>query len=310
MMRDEDLNEGKIIELSRVTTDMDDDEESNGSAESGFSNDDGMDNPIQGVAERGEVTLQAIEMDLEYVMNLQKQRRRAVIAMVLLLIAGMYAGVFLRGKSYQSKHSPPSSEETPMANGVQGEEEMDDEGRLIKFFVDNLDGVEGNTGEFVVRTRPSWAPIGVQRFEELTEKKFWDGCSIFRVLPHFVSQFGINGDPKIQKKWRDESIIDDPVLTSNKRGTVTFATSGENTRTTQIFINTAGNKRLDKDGFSPIGEVVEGMEDTVDRFFSGYGEGGPKGKGPDQSKIQKQGDAYLKEKFPKLTFFTKAEFID
>lgn len=305
-MKGEENGGGEDIE-SRVTADIDDDD-SNHSEESGFSNDDGMENSIQNVAERGEVTLKAIEMDAEYVMNLRRQRRRAVIAMIFLVLGAMFFAAFLRGKKYQSQKTSSSSAGSLTMNGSKGEGGI--EGRLIKFYVDNLDGVKGNTGEFVIRTRPSWAPIGVERFEELTEKNFWDGCSAFRVMPHFVSQFGINGDPKIQAKWRDKSLKDDPVVASNTRGTVTFATSGENSRTTQIFINTAKNKRLDKQGFSPIGEVVEGMDEIVDRFYSGYGEGAPKGKGPDQSKIQRQGDAYLKKKFPKLTYFTKAEFMD
>ena len=148
----------------------------------------------------------------------------------------------------------------------------EEEGRLIKFEVENLDG--GDSGTFTVRTRPDWAPKGVQRFEALTENKFWDGCRVFRVLPGFIAQFGINGDPQVQSKWRSSSLSDDPVKVTNSRGTVVFATAGPNTRTTQLFINTnpKGNGFLDKQGFSPIGEVVEGM-DVVDKLYAGYGEG-------------------------------------
>uniref|UniRef100_A0A7R9VVS6 peptidylprolyl isomerase n=1 Tax=Pseudictyota dubia TaxID=2749911 RepID=A0A7R9VVS6_9STRA len=324
MMRDEEDGGAKGIELSRVTAQMDDDDESAGSAESGFSNDENMENPIQEIAEKGEITLQAIEMDAEYVMNLRKKKRRAIVSMILMIVVAMFVAVYWRGKNYQSnKVTPssvgknhqssknaPSSGESLAGNGSHKDDKEENEGRLIKFYVDNLDGVEGNAGEFVIMTRPSWAPIGVQRFEELTEKKFWNGCSAFRVLPHFVSQFGINGDPKTQSGWTDKALKDDPVAASNTRGTVSFATSGKDTRTTQVFINTASNKRLDKMGFSPIGEVVEGMEEVVDRFYSGYGEGPPDGNGPDQGRIQKKGDDYLKRKFPKLSYFTKAEFVD
>lgn len=184
-----------------------------------------------------------------------------------------------------------------------------EEGRLIEFRVSNLDG-DPSTGSFKIRTRPSWAPLGVARFEELTQDNFFDSCRFFRVLDNFIAQFGINGSPDVNKKWRKEIIKDDEVLVGNKRGTVTFATSGPNTRTTQMFINTGKkNKFLDKQGFSPIGEVVEGM-DIVDRFYSGYGEGAPSGRGPNQGKIQSQGNAYLEKDYPKLSFIESASFVE
>ena len=125
----------------------------------------------------------------------------------------------------------------------------------------------------------------------------------------FVAQFGINGNPEIQSRWRSASIPDDPVKVSNKRGTVVFATAGPNTRTSQIFINTReqGNDFLDRQGFSPIGEVIEGM-DIVDKFYAGYGEGAPAGQGPNQGLIQKQGNSYLERSFPKLSYISKASF--
>lgn len=144
----------------------------------------------------------------------------------------------------------------------------------------------------------------------MTSTGFWNECRVFRVLPGFVSQFGINGDPDVQSQWRSNNIRDDPVRESNRRGTVVFATAGPNTRTTQIFVNTGDrNSFLDKQGFSPIGEVIEGM-DIVDRFYAGYGEGAPQGKGPNQGLIQKQGNAYLKQGYPKLTYFTDVKFAD
>lgn len=181
-------------------------------------------------------------------------------------------------------------------------------GRLIELAVENLDGEAGKSGKIVIQLRPDWAPKGAARFEELTEKKFWDGCRIFRVLPGFVSQFGINGDPTTQSYWRSKNLQDDPVKVSNTRGTVVFATAGPNTRTTQIFINTGDrNSFLDRQGFSPFGEVVEGM-DIVDRLYSGYGEGAPSGKGPNQGLIQLRGNEYLEDKFPKLSYFSTATF--
>ncbi|EEC45948.1 predicted protein, partial [Phaeodactylum tricornutum CCAP 1055/1] len=140
----------------------------------------------------------------------------------------------------------------------------------------------------------------------LTSIGFWDDCRVFRVLPGFVCQFGINGNPTVQQEWRGKNLSDDPVRVSNERGTVVFATAGPNSRTTQIFINTReqGNTFLDKQGFAPIGKVIEGM-DVVDRMYAGYGEGAPAGKGPNQGRIQLQGNSYLKESFPKLTYISK-----
>eukprot|EP00956_Cyclotella_meneghiniana_P014121 scaffold20986_cov42-Cyclotella_meneghiniana.AAC.2 len=161
-------------------------------------------------------------------------------------------------------------------------------GKLIEFTVNNLDGKEGETGVFVVKTRPEWAPIGAERFE--------------------VSSFDLSlmdVVPAVQAKWRSPSLRDDPVKVSNSRGTVVFATAGPNTRTTQLFINLADrNSFLDKQGFSPLGEVVSGM-DVVERFYSGYGEGAPSGKGPNQGLIQAKGNEYLEASYPKLSYFSK-----
>mmetsp|Transcript_21287 Transcript_21287/g.40430 ORF Transcript_21287/g.40430 Transcript_21287/m.40430 type:complete len:296 (+) Transcript_21287:303-1190(+) len=191
------------------------------------------------------------------------------------------------------------------------EDEALEPGKIVTLEVDNLEGQPGNTGIIKIQLQPSWAPRGVERFEQLTASGFWDGCRIFRVIPGFIAQFGINGDPTVQAKWRGQNLKDDPVKVTNARGTVVFATAGPNSRTTQIFINTReqGNAFLDNQGFSPIGKVIEGM-DVADKLYAGYGEGAPAGKGPNQAKIQLQGNAYLTEQFPKLSFFRKATLVD
>ena len=125
--------------------------------------------------------------------------------------------------------------------------------------------METTQGTVVIEVIPEWAPLGAARFRELVEDGFFDGCRFFRVVPNFVVQFGINGDPAVHSKW-DKKISDDPVTQSNKRGTLTFATSGPNTRTSQLFISLKDNSgSLDGQGFSPFGRVVSGME-AVDKI--------------------------------------------
>mmetsp|Transcript_21761 Transcript_21761/g.32245 ORF Transcript_21761/g.32245 Transcript_21761/m.32245 type:complete len:260 (-) Transcript_21761:29-808(-) len=192
-------------------------------------------------------------------------------------------------------------------NSQEASAEEGADGRLIEFTVENVGGEEGQTGKVVMKLRKDWAPIGAERFEKLTEVGFWDEARAFRVLPGFIVQFGINADPAKQALWR-KSIADDAVKVSNKRGTVTFATAGPGTRTTQIFFNTGNNVFLDKQGFSPIGEIVEGL-DVVDKFYAGYGEGAPSGKGPNQGLVQAKGNEYLTKSFPKLSYFSSAKFI-
>ena len=231
-----------------------------------------------------------------------------------------------------------------IATGTSFPAVAEEDGRIVEMEIGNIDGQEGKTGKIRIQLHPEWAPRGVQRFEvsirmnrfyitfsmllerysltlkllfvtflsqlqDLTEQGFFDGCRIFRVLPGFIAQFGINGDPTVQSKWRSNSIPDDPVKVSNRRGTIVFATAGPNTRTSQIFINTneKGNGFLDRQGFSPFGEVIEGM-DIVDRLYGGYGEGAPSGKGPNQGLIQAKGNAYLETSYPKLSFISKASF--
>eukprot|EP00588_Corethron_pennatum_P007124 CAMPEP_0194294050 /NCGR_PEP_ID=MMETSP0169-20130528/49505_1 /TAXON_ID=218684 /ORGANISM="Corethron pennatum, Strain L29A3" /LENGTH=245 /DNA_ID=CAMNT_0039042779 /DNA_START=19 /DNA_END=756 /DNA_ORIENTATION=+ len=173
------------------------------------------------------------------------------------------------------------------------------EGRLIEFELAGLKG-EGK-GIVTIQTQPSWAPLGVAQFHALVDAGFFEGCRFFRVVPNFVVQFGISGNPDVQAEWRKRRLQDDPVISTNARGTITFATSGPNTRTTQMFINTAGNKGLDGQGFSPIGKIISGME-FVDQINDEYREK------PKQGKIQMKGNAYLEE-FPKMSYISSTKDI-
>jgi|GEM_PF-211195 len=154
-------------------------------------------------------------------------------------------------------------------------------------------------GDFVVTVHREWAPLGADRFYNLVKHHFYDGASFFRVLPGFVVQFGIPARPNVARVWSQAAIKDEPVKQGNKRGYLTYAMGGPNTRTTQVFINLADNSRLDSQGFAAFGEVTEGM-DIVEKLYSGYGEGAPQGHGPQQDLIESQGKAYLDKGFPKL----------
>lgn len=160
-------------------------------------------------------------------------------------------------------------------------------------------------GVFVVEVHRAWAPNGADRFYNLVKNGFYDNVRFFRVVSGFMVQFGINGDPAVSALWREARIKDDPVTQSNQRGFITFATAGPDTRTTQVFINFANNAGLDGQGFAPFGKVVSGMN-VVDSLFSGYGEGAPRGNGPDQGRLQQQGNAYLERSFPKMDYVRKA----
>jgi peptidyl-prolyl cis-trans isomerase A (cyclophilin A) len=160
-------------------------------------------------------------------------------------------------------------------------------------------------GPFVVEVHRDWAPVGADRFYNLVKNGFYNNTRFFRVISGFMVQFGINGDPAISSQWRVARINDDPVKQSNARGLITFATAGPNTRTTQVFVNYANNSMLDRQGFAPFGQVVSGMN-VVDALYSGYGEGAPSGSGPEQGRVQSEGNAYLTSSFPKLDYIKSA----
>jgi peptidyl-prolyl cis-trans isomerase A (cyclophilin A) len=164
--------------------------------------------------------------------------------------------------------------------------------------------------DVVILVHRDWSPIGADHFYELTKAGFYNDNAIFRALPNFIVQWGMNGDPKVNRDWSEKNIPDDPPKVSNKIGTVVFAKSSEpNSRSTQVFINLGDNSAsLDPQGFTPFGEVIQGM-DHVMAFYSDYGEGQPSGSGPSQAAIADTGNAYLKEHYPKLDYVKKATII-
>ena len=203
----------------------------------------------------------------------------------------------------QVKGDPPLTKAPALAKDKEiqlaaGEETEADNYR-VKF--------ETTVGNFVVEVHRDWAPIGAERFHELVTARFYDECKFFRVVQKpepFMVQFGISGDPKVMDEWRDKKIKDDPVRKSNKRGYITFATSGTDSRTTQVFINFKANTFLDNKGFAPFGEVVEGM-DVVESLYSIYGEA----PSQQQGKIQKEGNKFLEANFPNLDSIKKATLV-
>ena len=161
---------------------------------------------------------------------------------------------------------------------------------------------ETSCGNFTIEVQRKWAPLGADRFHELVTAGFYDECRFFRVVPGFVVQWGMNGDPAVYAKWKDREFADDKVTESNLKGFVSFASRGPDTRTCQLFINLADNQRLDELGFAPFGKVIEGLE-VVEKINAEYGQM------PNQGLIQEQGNEYLKAKFPKLDYIKKATIV-
>ena len=156
-------------------------------------------------------------------------------------------------------------------------------------------------GVFVVDVHREWAPIGADRFYNLVKAGFYDDVRFFRVLEGFMAQFGMSGTPSVQVIWGNQRLNDDPVKQSNKRGYITFANAGPNSRSTQLFINFADNASLDSQNFAPFGQVTDGM-DVVDKLYSGYG----RTNVPNQGRITSEGNVYLNKEYPKLDYVKKA----
>ena len=172
---------------------------------------------------------------------------------------------------------------------------------LVKF--------ETSKGNFVVEVHPEWAPLGSARFERLVRDRFFDGQKFFRVREGYIAQFGLHRSPKVIARWKNNTMVDDPVKATNARGTLAYAMTGPDTRTTQIYINLKDNPHLDAEGFAPFGRIVEGV-DVIDKLYSGYGESAGGGmRGGKQGRIEKGGNAYLERHFPRLDFIRRARIV-
>lgn len=223
---------------------------------------------------------------------MRKWRQAEVCAGVLLL--GMLVGISAWAQGQPASKQPADTKTKTTRT------QMSNEASLLHPATLNARAPEEYTvkfvttrGDFTVKVTRAWAPLGADRFYNLARHHFFDGAAFFRVVPGFVVQFGLSADPAVSAAWQKATFKDDPVKGSNHKVFLTFATAGPNTRTTQLFINLGDNARLDSMGFSPFGQVSEGM-DVVEHIYSGYGEK------PDQGAITNQGKAYLEKNFPKL----------
>jgi peptidyl-prolyl cis-trans isomerase A (cyclophilin A) len=186
-----------------------------------------------------------------------------------------------------------------------------DPSKLTEKAPDNFKAVFNTTkGNFTIEVTRSLAPNGADRFYNLAKSGYFTEMGFFRVVPGFMVQFGISGDPAISSKWASANIQDDPVKGSNTRGTITYAmSSAPNSRSTQLFINFGDNSRLDGMGFAPFGKVTEGM-DVVDKIYGGYGDMPEQGgTGPDPGGIAAEGNSYLKKNFPKLDYIKSVTVV-
>lgn len=168
--------------------------------------------------------------------------------------------------------------------------------------------METSAGDLEIDVTRTWAPLGADRFYNLVSIGYYDDVAFFRVLEGFMAQTGIHGDPAVSGAWSQARIQDDPNTQTNTRGRVTYATAGPGTRTTQIFFNFGDNSFLDGQGFSPFGEVRDMA--AADALYADYGEGPPQGSGPNQGRIQAEGNAYLRAEYPNLDYILQARVID
>jgi peptidyl-prolyl cis-trans isomerase A (cyclophilin A) len=218
----------------------------------------------------------------------------------------MLAGAILVGCPKEEEAQTKSQgEQTPAPSEPKADEATQGKNGVPSQYTVELDTTKG---VIMIEVHRDWAPNGAARFYELVQNGYFTDVAFFRVVGGFMAQAGISGDPAVNAVWREKRIPDDPVKASNMRGTITFATSGPDSRTTQFFINFSDNSRLDGMGFAPIGKVKDMA--PVDALYDGYGEGAPRGRGPSQGQMQTEGNRYLKANFPKLDYIKSARIIE
>lgn len=239
--------------------------------------------------------------------------RRWILLIPVLILAGCSSSTETQKKNAEAERAAaPPAEKAPEPPPAPAPEEkavakapeptpapkIAPEKKLENVFKVKFDTTKGPV---IVEVHKDWAPIGAAQFEQLVKSGFFTGVRFFRVVPNFVVQFGLAADPGVTKKW-DRVIADDPVTQTNRAGSLTFATRGPGTRTTQLFINLRSNQSLDSQGFAPFAIVVDGMN-AVEQIYAGYGEQ------PDQQEITNRGNAYLEASFPKLDYIKTATIL-
>jgi len=219
-------------------------------------------------------------------------RRGAALA----LLAAPFAAISFADAQQAPPQTPPAQQSAPSAPPLTNPAAFTETAPAE--FVARFDTT---AGAFTAKVHRDWAPNGADRFYNLVKAGFYDQCRIFRVVPGFVMQFGINGNPQISQAWANATIPRDRARISNTRGRITFAmTAIVTSRSTQVFINFDDNSRkLDLDGFAPFGEVTQGMA-LLDRVYDKYGES------PDQNLMMLGGNAYLAQLFPHLDYIRTA----
>jgi peptidyl-prolyl cis-trans isomerase A (cyclophilin A) len=228
-------------------------------------------------------------------------RRFLLPSLAAALVAGLSSATFAQSEAAApAPDAKPAAPSASLADPSKFTEKAPDSFK-VKF--------DTSVGSFTIEVTRALSPNGADRFYNLAKSGFFTDVAFFRVIEGFMCQFGIHGNPKVATAWRTDNIQDDPVKASNTRGMVTFAKTGlPNSRSTQFFINFGDNTQLDTMGFSPFGKITEGM-DVVDKIYKGYGEGAPRGNGPDQMRAQTEGNTYFKKEFPKLDYIKSATLV-